>query len=125
MREPGRTKPKRARTEPESDAQSAELRSRLDALKADLGEAIAEDRKREGANGGQRATGGALGTGLRAGSELVAGVLVGGAIGYLLDRQIGTAPLFLIVFLMMGMGAGFWNIYRLGARSNARGNDRD
>ncbi len=44
--------------------------------------------------------------------ELVAGVAVGGFMGWMLDYWLGTLPLFLIVFLFLGMGAGLMNIWR-------------
>ncbi len=101
------------------------LRIRLEALKADLGGAKGEQGAQQMDKATASADGGAIGTGLRAGSELLAGVLVGCGIGYLLDRQLGTSPLFLIPFLLVGMAAGFWNIYRLAAhpRSTARSKD--
>lgn len=101
------------------------LRIRLEALKADLGGAKGEQGAQQMDKATASADGGAIGTGLRAGSELLAGVLVGCGIGYVLDRQLGTSPLFLIPFLLVGMAAGFWNIYRLAAhpRSTARSKD--
>ncbi len=103
-----------------AEAGESELRSRLDALKADLGEAVAQEKVEKRASSGSGSTNGALGTGLRAGSDLAAGVLVGSGIGYLLDQQFGVSPLFLIIFMMLGMAAGFWNVYRLGMRGNAK-----
>jgi ATP synthase protein I len=55
-----------------------------------------------------------LATGLRVVSELVAAVLVGCGVGYLLDRWLGTLPLFLMGFLLLGFAAGFLNVYRMG-----------
>lgn len=107
--EPGKSDP---------DAEAAELRSRLDALKADLGDAVAAEKAETAASRGGQASNGALGVGMRAGSELAAGVLVGCAVGYLIDQQFGVSPLFLIIFMMMGMATGFWNIYRMGARKS-------
>jgi ATP synthase protein I len=52
------------------------------------------------------------GTGLQAGIEVVAGVGVGVLIGWGLDRWLGTMPLFLIVFFMLGAAAGVLNAYR-------------
>jgi len=98
------------------NAEAADLRSRLDALKAELGDAVASEKAEGAASRSGQASSGALGVGMRAGSELAAGVLVGCGIGYLIDRQFDVSPLFLIVFMMMGMAAGFWNIYRMGAR---------
>ncbi|MDY4841877.1 MAG: AtpZ/AtpI family protein [Alphaproteobacteria bacterium] len=50
--------------------------------------------------------------GFRVGTELLSGVLVGAAIGYLLDGYFGTRPWLLIVFLFLGGAAGFLNVYR-------------
>jgi ATP synthase protein I len=52
------------------------------------------------------------GTGLQAGIEVVAGVGFGVLLGWGLDRWLGTTPLFLIVFFMLGAAAGVLNTYR-------------
>lgn len=54
----------------------------------------------------------ATGLAFRVGVELVAGVVVGGAIGYGLDRWLGTSPLFLIVMFFLGAGGGIMNVWR-------------
>lgn len=114
MREPEPKSPGQGSEDPAKEA--AQLRARLEALKAGIGNANAAEAEKNAARRASGSDGGALGMGLRAGSELVAGVLVGCGIGYLIDRQVGTSPLFLIIFLMMGMAAGFWNVYRMAAR---------
>lgn len=45
-------------------------------------------------------------------SEFIAGVLVGAALGYLLDRLAGTTPWGMIVFLLLGFCAGVLNVLR-------------
>ena len=50
--------------------------------------------------------------GFRVGTELLSGVLVGAAMGYILDRLLDTRPLLLIVFLFLGGAAGILNVYR-------------
>jgi ATP synthase protein I len=52
---------------------------------------------------------------MRVGIELVAGLVVGGGLGYFLDRWLGTSPFLLILFFFLGAAAGVLNIYR-GAR---------
>lgn len=49
---------------------------------------------------------------LRLATEFVAGILVGGAIGWFLDQWIGTSPWGLIVFLILGFIAGVLNALR-------------
>jgi ATP synthase protein I len=57
--------------------------------------------------------------GLRLSSELVAGVLVGGAIGYALDYWLGIRPWGFIVFVLLGFVAGIVNVMRAaGALAN-------
>jgi ATP synthase protein I len=55
--------------------------------------------------------------GYKLASEFVAGVLVGGLIGYGIDYVAGTLPLFLIVFLLLGFGAGIVNMSRAANRT--------
>lgn len=50
--------------------------------------------------------------GFRVGTEMLSGVLVGGALGYFLDRLFEMKPLFLITFLFLGGAAGVLNVYR-------------
>ena len=49
---------------------------------------------------------------MRAGTDLVAAVFVGGFLGYWIDQWLGSTPLFMIIMLFFGFGAGFLNIYR-------------
>ena len=49
---------------------------------------------------------------LRLASEFVTGVLVGAALGWLLDKWLGTSPWGLIVFLLLGFAAGVLNVLR-------------
>ena len=50
--------------------------------------------------------------GFRLSSELVAGVLVGSGIGWLIDKGLGTLPWGMFVFAMLGFAAGVWNVMR-------------
>ncbi len=54
----------------------------------------------------------AIARGFRLSTELVAGVLVGAAIGWLLDKWLGISPWGLIVFLLLGFAAGVLNVMR-------------
>jgi ATP synthase protein I len=54
----------------------------------------------------------AIARGFRLSTELVAGVLVGAAIGWLIDRWLGISPWGMIVFLLLGFAAGVLNVMR-------------
>jgi ATP synthase protein I len=54
----------------------------------------------------------AIARGFRLSTELVAGVLMGAAIGWLLDRWLGISPWGMIVFLLLGFAAGVLNVMR-------------
>jgi ATP synthase protein I len=60
-----------------------------------------------------RAEGSALAIGMRVGVEMVSALLVGLAIGWGLDRWLGTRPILLLVFLVLGMAAGVLNVWRM------------
>lgn len=49
-------------------------------------------------------------------AEFVAGTLVGGLIGYGFDWLFGTLPLGLVIFLLLGFGAGILNMARAAKR---------
>ena len=49
----------------------------------------------------------------------VAGVAVGGFIGWWLDRFLGTAPLLMVAFLGLGAAAGIMNVVRTAKRMQA------
>jgi ATP synthase protein I len=54
----------------------------------------------------------AMARGFRLSTEFVAGVVVGAAIGWLLDRWLGISPWGMIVFLLLGFAAGVLNVMR-------------
>tara|TARA_Y100000590_G_scaffold462569_1_gene627001 strand:+ start:474 stop:758 length:285 start_codon:yes stop_codon:yes gene_type:complete len=53
-----------------------------------------------------------LGKALKISTELVAAVIVGSTIGFLLDNWFGTKPLLIICFFFMGVVAGILNVFR-------------
>jgi len=42
-----------------------------------------------------------------------ASIAVGGVIGYYLDKLFKTSPILLIVFVLYGVGAGFYNLIKV------------
>lgn len=69
-----------------------------------------EQAKRVGPDRSASSTG--LGLGFRISIEFVAGVAVGVGIGYAIDRWLGTAPIMMVLFLLLGGAAGVLNAYR-------------
>jgi len=60
----------------------------------------------------------AMGFAFRAGVELMAALVVGGGVGWLLDHWLGTLPLFLLIFFFLGAGAGLLNVFRAAKEMN-------
>lgn len=92
----------------------ASLRARLDRLSSELKRrapppAAPTPRPEPKTDG----TGSAMSLGLRAGSEFISAVIVGSGIGWALDRALHTNPAFLIVFFLIGVAAGTWNVIRM------------
>ena len=56
--------------------------------------------------------GSAYSFGFRLAADLVAGVLGGFGIGWLLDYWLGTSPWLLLIFTPLGIGAGIANVIR-------------
>ena len=57
-----------------------------------------------------------LGNAFKLGTELVAAVVVGTIIGFILDNWFGTKPVLVIVFFLFGAAAGIMNVFRAAKR---------
>lgn len=60
-----------------------------------------------------------LGIASRFATELIVAIAVGGGMGWLLDRWLGTKPIFLVVMFVLGAAAGIRNVMRAAAEINA------
>ena len=54
-----------------------------------------------------------MGSAFRLGTELVAAVVVGTIIGFILDNWFDTKPWFIITFFLIGVIAGIMNVIRV------------
>lgn len=92
---------------------SAELGRKLDALKT-------QKAKTGRSAGGGSQDQSAYGTAFKFAAELVVGVVVGGGLGWLLDRQFGTAPWLMIVLVILGFAAGLLNVVRAAQQAQTK-----
>ncbi|MGE5513452.1 MAG: AtpZ/AtpI family protein [Bacteroidota bacterium] len=88
----------------------AAFERRVRGLESELGKAKAAHKP--GPQGGDALRGRGMAYGFRMSSELVAAILVGGIIGYVLDRWLGTTPWLFLVFFVLGFAAGILNLLR-------------
>ena len=99
---------------PDAERDDDALRARLDSLSRSLDAGKAAPERIDAGRGGEdKSLASAMGLGVRVLTEFVAGIAVGGLIGYGLDRWLHTSPALLIVFLGLGTAAGFWNVYKI------------
>jgi ATP synthase protein I len=89
----------------EFEGRISELGGRLDKIKAQRdGDAQAD------LDADMRGRG--MAYGMRMAAELVGAVIVGGAIGWGLDRWLGTTPWLFLLFFVLGFAAGVLNVVR-------------
>ena len=111
MTKPGDGRPKQGSSDPELGDLSArlkELSGRIAAERSEQAESAKPPVSLQDASGYAR--------GYKLVSEFAAGPLVGGLIGYGIDWLFGTLPFGLIIFLLLGFGAGFLNLARAANR---------
>ena len=63
-------------------------------------------------NNNQGSNAASLGKALKISTELVAAVVVGSIIGFILDDWFDTKPLLIICFFFIGVAAGILNVFR-------------
>ena len=103
-----------------TSSDEAALSARLGSLNQRLSE-IRDSRKVETdqsgtENGNSAARASAMARGFQLSSELIAGVVVGAAIGWGFDKLLSTSPFGLIVFFLLGFVAGVVNVVRSARR---------
>ena len=62
--------------------------------------------------------GNSLGLAFRLSTELVSGIVVGGVMGWSIDKWLGTQPWFLLIFFILGIAAGIINVIKTAKRMN-------
>lgn len=101
---------------PGGNPADASFQDRLAAARRRQGLAPQDESGKEGSSSGpglSPSQGNALGMGLRVGVELVSALAVAVAIGWGLDKWLGTKPFLLMLFVVLGGAAGVANVWRL------------
>ena len=95
---------------------TAEEKAAFEGRISDLGERLdkvkAQRRAEAQADLDAEMRGRGMAYGMRMAAELVAAVIVGGAIGYGLDRWLGSTPWLFLLFFVLGFAAGVLNVVR-------------
>ena len=81
-----------------------DFKTRLKIAKKDLQKTSLDENKKRGLF---------MGSAFRLGTELVAAVVVGTIIGFILDNWFDTKPWFIITFFFLGVIAGILNVIRV------------
>lgn len=107
---PGET----GKTMPGATGQPEHRDQELERRRRDLEAAIATRRPQAETGDGETKSDSVSGFGnaMKLSSEFVAGVIVGAGLGWVIDSWAGTSPFGLIVFLLLGFGAGVLNVLR-------------
>ena len=88
-----------------------ELSTRLEIAKKNINKNTLINKSRNAAS---------LGKALKISTELVAAVVVGSTIGFLLDNWFDTKPLLTVCFFLMGVAAGMLNVFRSAKKMNEK-----
>jgi ATP synthase protein I len=83
-------------------------RERLDELQ----DKISATRQKHREPDERRGNASMLGLAWRLTVEMLAGIGVGGFVGWWMDKWFGTEPIFMLLLLVLGMGAGLMNSVR-------------
>lgn len=88
------------------------MTNQLDDLEKRLNEAKLK-REEQKPKVASAASGREMATGIRAFMEMFGVLLGSGVMGYALDQFFGTAPTILIIFVILGITAAIFNLYKL------------
>ena len=91
---------------------SEELGQKLSALKAQRAKVEIPAAQQRGQSD--------FGAAFKFAAELVVGVVMGGGLGWALDKQFGTAPWLMIVLVILGFAAGLLNVVRAAQQAQAK-----
>lgn len=92
--------------EPKKPPSLEDVGARLKALQDAAAEKKTSEQEKQG-------TARVAGVGFRIGIELIAGVLVGGGLGFFIDSEFDTKPIFMLAFIALGFAASLMSVLRI------------
>ncbi len=84
----------------------------LERRRRQLDAALAERSPKEAKAGKAASSPAGFAMAMRLSTEFIGGILVGAAIGWVIDKLAGTTPWGMIIFLLLGFCAGILNVLR-------------
>ncbi len=93
-----------------ANARDEDLERRRRELEASLASRVPD--RLEGEDAAKAGSAVGYGQAFKLSSEFIAGIAVGVGLGWLVDRLAGTSPWGLMIFLLLGFGAGILNVLR-------------
>jgi ATP synthase protein I len=92
--------------------EKAAFETRLSELESKLGKVRAQRGSAQASEADAKLRGRGMAEGMRMATEFVAAIIVGGLIGWALDRWFGTTPWLFLGFFLLGCVAGVLNLMR-------------
>lgn len=96
----------------ERDENNRQIKARLDALEAKLEKTRGKEEEQVSSFKQTANAHKAMSQGFRIALELAAAIIIGALIGYWLDGYFGTSPWLMLIFFVLGIFAGFFNVVR-------------
>ena len=85
---------------------------------------IAKKKVKKITNNTKSSNAASIGNALKISTELIAAVVVGSLIGFILDNWFDTKPLLIICFFFMGVAAGILNVFRSAKKMHRNNNNQ-
>lgn len=92
-------------------------RDRLNIISSRIAEIRAEEAGEQAEKNARLTETANMSAGARAGAEMISLLIAGTAVGWGADKLFNTAPFFLIIFVLTGIGLGFYEVYRITQKS--------
>ena len=97
----------------------------LNSLDAKLKAAREQNKGPGEASGPSQGTESGLGLGSRLSVEIITSLLAGLGLGWVIDHYAGTQPLFMLIFMFLGMGLGVYHVMLISKRQQQEDENKE